>query len=365
MLRLVFLPSDAPLDYGVRIGRLRWRRALGVSEAAEPSEDDPVAFGESAEVVLVRGSRALPARLGRPPRVDGDAPVPCVPLSVADAGSVHTLRELEERGWPVSTANFDPSSAPAVVFRPERIPPDAGEKIRAYATRLFSSATGRVDPEFRALVFDDPPEHDRPELVERLPESARRLCDVGCGAGGAGAAWKSRSGGQVTGIERNAVAAERARSRLDRVVEGEAFSALEALAAAGETYDAFLFGDVLEHLEDPVGALAAARRLAAPEATLVASVPNVGHLSLVRDLVLGRFDVLPAGLADAGHLRWFSRSFLEEALEEAGWRTVVIEPLAGAPAPAAEAFLSWSCAFPQADRGSLTTYQWMAVASPA
>jgi 2-polyprenyl-3-methyl-5-hydroxy-6-metoxy-1,4-benzoquinol methylase len=167
----------------------------------------------------------------------------------------------------------------------------------------------------------------------------------------------------VTGVEKDPVAAGRARLRLDRVVEGEASAVLEALADSGEKFGAFLFADVLEHLQDPVAALESARRLAAPAATLVASVPNVGHLSLVRDLVFGRFDVLPAGLADAGHLRWFSRSFLEEALEEAGWRTVAIEALAGAPAPDAEEFLKWGGGFPQTDRESLTTYQWMAVAS--
>jgi 2-polyprenyl-3-methyl-5-hydroxy-6-metoxy-1,4-benzoquinol methylase len=365
VLRLAFLPSDAPLDYGRRIGRLRWRRALGVTQAAEPSGDDPAALLEGAEIcVLVRESRALPAPLERPPRVAGATAIPCVPLAVALAGPVHTLRELEKGGWPTPAAAFDASTVPAVAFRPGRIPSLAGESVREYAARLFSSATGEVDPAFRALVFDDPPEHDRPELVQRLPESARRLCDVGCGAGAAGAAWKGRSGGHVTGVEKDAIAAGRARSRLDRVLEGEASAVLAALAAAGETFDAFLFGDVLEHLEDPVGALTAARRLAAPAATLVASVPNVGHLSLVRDLVLGRFDVLPAGLADSGHLRWFSRSFLEEALEEAGWRTIVIEGLPGGPAPDALEFLRWSGGFPQADRESLTTYQWMAVASP-
>jgi 2-polyprenyl-3-methyl-5-hydroxy-6-metoxy-1,4-benzoquinol methylase len=365
VLRLAFLSSDAPLDYSSRIGRLRWRRALGVTQAAELSGDDPPARLEGAEIcVLVRESRALPAPLERPPRAGGATAVPCVPLAVALAGPVHTLRELERGGWPAVTAAFDASAVPAVAFRPGQIPSLAGENVREYASRLFSGATGEVDPAFRALVFDDPPEHDRPELVQRLPESARRLCDVGCGAGAAGAAWKRRSGGHVTGVEKDAIAAGRARSRLDRVLEGEASAVLADLAAAGETFDAFLFGDVLEHLEDPIGALAGARNLAAPAATLVASVPNVGHLSLVRDLVLGRFDVLPAGLADAGHLRWFSRSFLGEALEEAGWQAVVIEGLPGGPIPNAPEFLRWSGGFREADRESLTTYQWMAVASP-
>lgn len=365
MLRLAFLASDSPLNYGHRIGRLRWRRALGVTQAAEPSGEDPAASLEGEEIcVLVRESRALPAPLERPPRVAGATAVPCVPLAVAQARPAHTLRELERGGWLAAAAAFDESAVPAVAFRPGQIPSLAGESVREYASRLFSSATGEVDPAFRALVFDDPFEHDRPELVQRLPESARRLCDVGCGAGAAGAAWKGRSGGHVTGVEKDAIAAGRARSRLDRVLEGEASAVLADLAAAGEKFDAFLFGDVLEHLEDPIGALTAARRLAAPAATLVASVPNVGHLSLVRDLVLGRFDVLPAGLADAGHLRWFSRSFLGEALEEAGWRAIAIEALPGVPAPAADEFLAWATGFAEANSTTLTTYQWVAIANP-
>lgn len=364
-LHLVFVPSNVPLDYGLRIGRLRWRRALGLTKAAEPSGQDPAGVLEGAEIcVVVRESRAIPAPLQRPPRVTGRAAVPCVPVPVGELGSVHTLRELERAGWPAAPAEYDATAVPAIAFRPAQIPAYADESVAEYSTRLFSSAPEEVDPAFRALVFENHPEHERPELVLRLPESARRLCDIGCGAGAAGAAWKGRSGGQVTGVEKDPVAVRRARLRLDRVVEGEASAVLEALADSGEKFDAFLFADVLEHLHDPVGALGSARRLAAPAATLVVSVPNVGHLSLVRDLVLGRFDVLPAGLADVGHLRWFSRSFLEEALEEAGWRTVAIQALAGAPAPDAEEFLKWGGGFPQADRGSLTTYQWMAVASP-
>jgi hypothetical protein len=107
-----------------------------------------------------------------------------------------------------------------------------------------------------------------------------------------------------------------------------------------------------------------AHELALPKATLVVSVPNVGHLSLVRDLVQGRFDPLPSGLLDAGHLRWFTRNSLEEVLDEAGWHTLSIERLPGSPPPDEGEFLRWASDFPEADRDALTTYQWVAVAQP-
>jgi hypothetical protein len=94
-------------------------------------------------------------------------------------------------------------------------------------------------------------------------------------------------------------------------------------------------------------------------------VPNVGHLSVVRDLVLGRFDPVPAGLTDAGHLRWFTRAFLEEALAESGWQAEAIESERGAPPFAVGEFLALAAAWPDADRESLSTYQWVATARPA
>jgi SAM-dependent methyltransferase len=164
----------------------------------------------------------------------------------------------------------------------------------------------------------------------------------------------------VTGIEWDAALAGRARSRCDRVVEGDLARSLPVLEREGERFDAIVFADVLEHLDDPVAALTAARRVAAAGARLLVSVPNVGHLSIARDLVAGRFDPIPAGLTDARHLRWFTRLSLEEALQEAGWRDVTIEGEAGAPAPDASGFLALASAWPDCDRESLATYQWIA-----
>ncbi|HMA19090.1 MAG TPA: class I SAM-dependent methyltransferase, partial [Thermoanaerobaculia bacterium] len=191
----------------------------------------------------------------------------------------------------------------------------------------------------------------------------RRLLDVGCGSGAVSASVRAESPEvEITGIERRSFVADRARGNIDRVIAGDAPAALRELAREGARFDAFLFADVLEHLEDPIGALSLARGLALDGATLVVSVPNVGHLSMVRDLVRGRFDPIPAGLGDAGHLRWFTRSFLEDALEEAGWKTTRVDGLPGAPAPDSEAFLERSRVFPEADPASLTTYQWVAIA---
>jgi SAM-dependent methyltransferase len=366
-LRLAFVPSAEPLDYGRRIGRLRWRRAFGVTETLEPRAESPASCVEGPGIcILVRDDRALPApSRGHLTNVPAGFVVPCRPLSV-ELARVHTLREMEDDGWPASPGgSLFSEREPAVAFRPAEVTPAPGEGFGEFTGRLFANALGEGDPTFRAFVFEDCAEYERPELVARLPEAARRLCDVGCGPGAAAAAWKRRSGGFATGIEKHETAAARARLRLDRVIEGDALAVLEDLSGAGEQFDAFLFADVLEHLEDPVRALTLAAELASPSASLVASVPNVGHLSVVRDLILGRFDPLPAGLLDVGHLRWFDRHWLQEALEEAGWSVASVESLPGAPPPEAEQFLHFFGEWSGLDRESLLTYQWVAVALPS
>jgi hypothetical protein len=91
-------------------------------------------------------------------------------------------------------------------------------------------------------------------------------------------------------------------------------------------------------------------------------VPNVGHLSLVRDLLLGRHDPVPAGLCDAGHLRWFTKTFLAETIAEAGWTLTAIESLPGAPPPDPGPLEALAQGWPEADPKSLRTYQWIAAA---
>jgi SAM-dependent methyltransferase len=253
----------------------------------------------------------------------------------------------------------------AFSFAVSDFPPRPAETAGDYVRRLLFSpeVPRRRDPDLQVLLLDDPFGHERPEVTRHVPAGARRLLDVGCGAGAAAGLLRGeRPGLFVAGIERDPGAATRSRKVLDRLLEGDAAAELDRLGAEGERFDAFLFADVLEHLSDPVAALTLARALALPHATLVASVPNVGHLSVVRDLLLGRFDPVPAGLLDAGHLRWFTRDSLSEALGEAGWKVALLESVPGTPPAQAEEFLSFLSGFPRADGQSLRTYQWIAVA---
>lgn len=358
--RVVFI-AGAQEDYGRRLARYRWKRALRADGAAagEPTEDAAKILSATRDCVLVAEETAIPAPLARFPIVEGNAVAAARAVSVAQMPPVHTLREIERAQFPSAPSSVRP---PAVAFSTEAFSPASGQTLENFFEDLLGAPREEL-PEFCALVLDDPFGYERPEVTRHLPQGIRRLLDVGCGAGEASAALKQRSRElHVTGIEKDPRAAGRARAMLDRVLEGEAQVEIRKLAQERHVFDAFLFADVLEHLEDPIAVLSAARSMAADGATLVASVPNVGHLSIVRDLVLGRFDPLPAGLLDSGHLRWFTRSFLGEALTEGGWSVGQIEGLPGALPPDADDFQAVLADFPGVDRASLATYQWVAVA---
>lgn len=359
---LAFLGDPEPSGYGDRFARLRWRRAVGADRDVDlnPADLAASAFAGAEVWAVVLCPSAVPtggfsfAQVSR-----GAAGVAGRISGTSGSAAAHTLRELETAP-PEAAAG----SAPMLAFRLDGCGPRAGESVEVFLGRLLGDAAAVPLPGFGAMVPDDPSDRARSELSDRIPTGIRRVADVGCGSGATGAALKSRDPGlEVTGIERDPAAAERARPRLDRVICADAAAALSDLSARGERFDAFLFGDVLEHTADPVAVLSAARAAAAPGALLIASVPNAGHLSVVRDLVLGRFDPAPAGLLDAGHLRWFTRSFLAEALEEAGWRVSSIDGLEGAPASGAAGFLESVAGLPGLEPSLLSVYQWIAVAS--
>ncbi|HET6175194.1 MAG TPA: class I SAM-dependent methyltransferase [Gaiellales bacterium] len=149
-------------------------------------------------------------------------------------------------------------------------------------------------------------EFTRPELRALVPASARRVLDVGCGAGALGAALKGERGCQVVGLEAFPEAAARARTRLDEVLELD-LDSLAALPPSIGSFDAMVFGDVLEHLRDPKRLLGALLPSLSPEGALVFSVPNVRHWSVVCPLLVNdSWEYTDAGLLDRTHVHFFT-----------------------------------------------------------
>jgi len=70
----------------------------------------------------------------------------------------------------------------------------------------------------------------------------------------------------------------------------------------GEQFDVVTFGDVLEHLLEPLDALRAAVRHLKPSGFVVISVPNIAHGDVRIALLLGTFPYRETGLLDRTHV---------------------------------------------------------------
>ncbi len=212
-------------------------------------------------------------------------------------------------------------------------------------------------------------EFDRPEVRALVPEGARRVLDVGCGAGALGAALREERGIEVMGVELFADAAAHARERLDDVVEAN-LDELEELPFERGSFDAMVFGDVLEHLHDPHRLLRVLRPWLSDDGALVLSVPNVGHWSVVLPLLTrDRWHYEDAGLLDRTHVHFFTLNEAELMLRDCGFTLVSANAThVGETPEAVEHLMKFLAALgtPAADaRLRLTTYQYLLVARPS
>lgn len=180
-------------------------------------------------------------------------------------------------------------------------------------------------PSVLVHTFADYFAQGRPEIIDLIPPDARRILDVGCGAGGLGQTLKGRREVTVVGIEKDPDAAAAARAVLDRVIECDLDQALPELEPSA--FDCLVFADVLEHFKDPWVALRGLVPSLRPGGTLVACLPNVRHWSVLRGLLEGEWRYVPAGLLDQGHLRFFTRATAEELFTRAGLVVRSVHPL--------------------------------------
>ncbi|PHV10201.1 class I SAM-dependent methyltransferase [Chitinimonas sp. BJB300] len=161
---------------------------------------------------------------------------------------------------------------------------------------------------------------NRPEIVNLVPIKAKVILDVGCSGGMIGASIKKRQESQITGIERNVMAAMEAAKALDFVLCGDFFELLPDLPV--NHYDAIILADVLEHVLDTQGLLFLLRERLAADGALILSVPNVRHWSLIKHLLEGGWDYQDEGLLDRDHKRFFTARTLVQDLDKAGFVVV-------------------------------------------
>src|SRR5262249_40058814 len=135
------------------------------------------------------------------------------------------------------------------------------------------------------------------------------------------------NGWEVTAVERDPVQAERARGKCREVIIADLVDIGGRLRGP---FDAIVYGDVLEHVADPLRVLRSLNPSLARDGTVIVSIPNVAHLWVRLSLLAGRFDYADRGILDRSHLRFFTRRTALDLLARAG---LEVQVLRVTPAP--------------------------------
>ena len=170
------------------------------------------------------------------------------------------------------------------------------------------------------------PDYANPQLLEKIPLTARTILDVGCAQGALGADYLRRNPNcRVLGIEQDEESAEHARGRISEVFCGNV-EAEPMPFNVPEGIDCIVYGDVLEHLVDPWALLAEHAKYLSAQGTILVCMPNVEHWSFTARLLTGSFDYEEQGLLDRTHLRWFTPRMMAKALADAGLQLSDLAP---------------------------------------
>lgn len=167
----------------------------------------------------------------------------------------------------------------------------------------------------------------RADFVDRLPrDRSAQILEIGCGTGATGAlALSEGCCGRYVGVELFEAAADEASEVLSDVVVGN----VETLDFDWQpaSFDAIIFSEVLEHLVDPGAVLKKLSRFVRPGGMLLASSPNIAHWRVIRELVMGRFQLTDQGVFDRTHLRWFTPETFVALAESAGFDVEELGPV--------------------------------------
>ena len=149
----------------------------------------------------------------------------------------------------------------------------------------------------------------RSELIHYInaeKEDAISVLEIGCGCGATLSHIKYLyPNASVHGVELMENVADLGRYMAD-VINGDIESMI--LPYDANQFDYMIMGDVLEHLRDPEDAIRRLKKFLKPGGKIIASIPNLMHISVIAPLLQGDFTYQDEGLLDRTHIHFFTKN---------------------------------------------------------
>ena len=158
------------------------------------------------------------------------------------------------------------------------------------------------------------------QISKRISNSTRIL-DVGCGVGILGLHLDGKQC-EVTGWD----------LRLTHIEDYEEYYVsmeernVEKEGLGKEKYDAVIFSDVLEHLNNGGKVFRQSRDILTAGGKVILSLPNVAYFENRLRLFMGNWDYTDDGILDRTHIRFYTLETARDFIADAGFMIVEMEP---------------------------------------
>lgn len=162
--------------------------------------------------------------------------------------------------------------------------------------------------------------YDIRDLIDESLDKPIAVLEVGCGCGATLMHIKNKyKSAQIYGIELNEGAANIAKTFAE-IIAGDIEKTV--LNYKDNYFDYILFCDVLEHLKEPSTVLKNIYKYLKPNGKVLASIPNVMHYSVIRNLLNGFWTYEDSGILDKTHLRFFTLTEIKNMFKGAGYKYI-------------------------------------------
>jgi SAM-dependent methyltransferase len=150
-------------------------------------------------------------------------------------------------------------------------------------------------------------------VLNQVPAQAKRILDIGCGAGDNVAILKS-SENFIVGVTISEEEAQIARNFCDKVIVGNIENDLEL--DCGYNFDVIIFSHVCEHLIQPKKILKLLSSRLASNGIIIIAVPNMAYYKNRLRILLGNWQFEDTGPFDRTHLHFYSYETVNELIPD-------------------------------------------------
>ena len=166
---------------------------------------------------------------------------------------------------------------------------------------------------------------DLVNLFKKDRNQSINVLEIGCGTGATLLHIKNLyKNANLYGIELSKSLAKIASTYAD-IINEDVEKAI--LPYEENSFDYIILGDVLEHLKDPWKLLKDLNLFLKSDGYILASIPNIMHISVIREIINGSFTYQEAGILDKTHLRFFTLNEMYKMFESANLQVEEVHPI--------------------------------------